>query len=306
MKSIAILIDYFGSWPQWLPVFLASCKANDTIDWIIRTDCPVPEGVWPNVRFVKMKYADYIRNVSDRLKINFNPASNYKICDIKPMYADMYYEDIKDYDFFGFGDLDVIYGNIRKFYTDEILSYDVISTHSNMLSGHFALFRNVERLRKAYTKIPRWKHYIENPDSTRFDEDIYSCLFINRENVSSDEFPTNLLLGLAECHKLPGFKTYFKEQYTTVFHPMCWHDGIAEHPEVWFWKDGVLTNDRNVGHEYLYLHLMNFQSMRWASLTCRERHIPWKYNTEVQFDLPEEELTGVKIGWSGIHALGCN
>lgn len=303
MKSIAILIDYFGSWPQWFPVFLSSCKFNSTVNWIIRTDCDIPEDAPPNVRLIRMEYGDYIRNVSRALGINFNPSSNYKICDIKPMYADMYSDDIKDFDYFGFGDLDVIYGDIRKFYTEDILSHDVISTHATMLSGHLALFRNTEALRKAYTNIPRWKEYMENPECTRFDEDIFSCLFVPRDNTTAGDFPTNLLPGLRECDRLPGLKVYFKEQYTTVFHPMHWHDGVAEHPDVWFWKDGIVTNDRNAGHHYLYLHLMNFQSMRWASSACNERRTPWKNNPDVRFTLAGEETDGVRIDWTGIQAL---
>jgi hypothetical protein len=303
MKSIAILIDYFGAWPKWFPVFLSSCKFNSTVNWIIRTDCDIPADAPPNVKFIRMDYKDYIGNVSRSLGINFSPSGNYKICDIKPMYADMYCDDIKDFDYFGFGDLDVIYGDIRKFYTEDVLSHDVISTHADMLSGHLALFRNTESLRKAYLRIPRWKEYIENPESTRFDEDIFSCLFLPRDNFAAVGFRSNLLQGLRECDELPGLKVYFKEQYTTVFIPMDWHDGIAEHPDVWFWKNGIVTNNRNAGHDYLYLHMMNFQSMRWASSPCREQRTPWKNNPDVRFTLTGEETDGVRIDWTGIQAL---
>lgn len=303
MKSIVILIDYFGSWPGWFPIFLASCQSNETIDWIIRTDCGTPDHVPTNVKIIRMTYRNYVADVSRNLGINFQPSGNYKICDIKPMYADMYCDDIKNYDYFGFGDLDVIYGDIRKFYNEDVLSHDVISTHADMVSGHLALFRNTETLRKAYTKIPRWRYYAENSEPTRFDEDIYSCLFIERENINADAIPGNLLLGLNECEQLAGIKSYFKEQYTTVFHPMHWHDGIAEHPEIWHWKDGIVTNDRNPDRDYLYLHLMNFQSMRWASSTCREQRTPWNANPNVRFTLAGEETGGVRISWDGIRGL---
>ena len=284
MKSIAILIDYFGVWPAWFPVFLASCGHNSTVNWIIRTDCKIPENVPVNVKFIRMDFQSYIENVSRKLQLDFRPSGSYKICDIKPMLGDMYFDDIKEYDYYGFGDLDVIYGNIRHVYNDEVLSFDVISTHFGMISGHLALFRNIESLRKAYTRIPHWKDYIENPESTRFDEDIYSRLFAQPDSS--------------------GYKVYFREQFTTVFHPIPWHDGTANHPEVWFWKDGAVTNDRNIEYEYLYLHLMNFQSMRWTNDECRRRHIPWKDNPDVRFVLDGEEINGVRIDWNGIHALG--
>jgi len=59
---------------------------------------------------------DYIANFSRVLGINVCLVSVYETCDIKPMYGDMYCGDIKGDDDYGFGDLDVIYGNIRKFY----------------------------------------------------------------------------------------------------------------------------------------------------------------------------------------------
>ena len=304
MKSIAILIDYFGAWPKWFPVFLASCGYNDTVNWIIRTDCDIPANTPPNVKFIRMSYQDYIKNVSEKLNINFNPISKYKICDLKPVYGDLYQDDIAGYDYYGFGDLDIIFGDIRKFYTDEVLSFDVISTHEHILSGHFALFKNEERLRKAYTKIPRYAEYLENPYTTRFDEDVYSCLFVQPGHAESAGIAPNLAQDLQDVGPLPGLKVYFKEQYTTVFHPMAWHDGLEDHPEVWHWKDGMVTNERNIGRDYLYLHLMNFQSMRWTNSRCREINTAWKDNPDVRFTLPGEEAHGITIDWTGIQAVG--
>ncbi len=302
MKSIVILIDYFGKWPGWMPVFLASCKFNSSVDWVIHTDCPVPRDLPGNVKMISMRYDDYIGMVSARLGINFNPAHAYKICDLKPMYGDMYRSEIDGYDFYGFGDLDVIYGDIRQIYTDDILSFDVISTHKNMISGHLALFRNTELLRKAYASIRGWREFIEDPEITRFDEDVYSCLFVRRHHFSNEEVPDNLAQAWEECGKIEGVSTYFKEQYSTVFHPMSWHDGQQFHPDVWYWKNGAVTNDRNVDRQYLYLHLMNFQSMRWVRPEYRKRYLPWKENPAALFTANGNETDGVRIDWNGITA----
>ena len=315
MKTIVILIDYFGDWPGWFPTFLASCRCNCSVNWVIRTDCKIPNVVPSNVKFIHVEYVDYIRNVSERLGIEFNPSGAYKICDIRPAFGDLYYEDIAGFDFFGFGDLDVIYGDIRKFYTDDVLAHDVISSHEGILSGHLVLFRNIESLRKAYLSIPGWKGYLEDPESTRFDEDVFSCLFVRRDNLKIDQikrrFPHDYSLDLLQMiFRSPfkgtsfiNFSGYFKEQYSTVFHPMPWHDGEPTHPDVWFWKDGHVTNDRNIGREYLYLHLMNFQSMRWADPDSVARRIPWKNNPASSFVQEGEEMDGVRIDWNGIHPL---
>lgn len=290
VKSIVILIDYFGRWPKWFPVFLASCAFNKTVNWIIRTDCEIPEDSPKNVTFISMSYDDYVAMVSQRLRINFKPVGSYKICDVRPMFGDMYQDDIADFDYYGFGDLDVIYGDIRRFYTDEVLSFDIISTHVGMISGHLVLFRNTETMRKAYSKILNWQEYAENPESTRFDEDVFSKLFFRQQHPN----------GIAPIY---CENVYCKEQYSTVFHPMPWHDGMPDHPNVWFWKNGVVTNNRNIGRQYLYLHLMNFQSMRWTNSACREHNVPWKDNPEMLHISAGEERDGVRIGWAGIQSL---
>lgn len=284
------MVDYFGAWPAWFPIFLESCKFNSTVNWIIRTDCEIPLDCPENVRFIPTRYIDYIENISNCLDIDFRPSSSYKICDVRPMLGDIYFKDIKDFDFYGFGDIDVIYGDIRKFYTDDVLTHDVISSHEGMLSGHFCLFRNTEATRTAYKKIPGWKAYLENPESTRFDEDIFSRIFFEQNDLSD---PSH-------------FRVRDIEQYSTVFHPREWHDGQSQHPDIWFWNNGLISNNRNIGRDYLYLHLMNFQSLRWATAECYKTCVAWKDNPHVQFSFTHEGMHGVQIDWTGIHSLTQN
>jgi hypothetical protein len=64
----------------------------------------------------------------------------YKICDYRPAFAYILPDYIKGYDFWGWGDLDVVYGDIRHFVTDEVLSrYKMFSGY-----GHFTLYKNDE------------------------------------------------------------------------------------------------------------------------------------------------------------------
>jgi len=82
------------------------------------------------------------------------------------------FEDwLKDYDFWGYGDLDLIYGNIRKFCNDQVLQeYDIISGRKKYLTGHFALYRNNETVNNLY-KNHRWhQHIFQHPAHKAFDE----------------------------------------------------------------------------------------------------------------------------------------
>ena len=79
MKSIIIIIDYFGgNWPEWFPLYLESCRHNPTITWLFNTDCPCDFEV-ENAVFKFITREDYIRQVSEKLGVNFAPDGNYKV-----------------------------------------------------------------------------------------------------------------------------------------------------------------------------------------------------------------------------------
>lgn len=54
--------------------------------------------------------------------------NSYKLCDFKPTYGLIFSEYIAKYDFWGMGDIDVIYGNIRDFITEDVLNNNDIIT----------------------------------------------------------------------------------------------------------------------------------------------------------------------------------
>ena len=161
MKTVAIMIDYFGKQPDWLPIFLLSCRHNPTIDWIIHSDCIAEDSVPANVKVVPTSFAAYKEKVSDALQIKFNPARPYNICNLKPLFPKIHYALGKSYDYVGWGDIDVIYGNIREFYTDSVLERNVISNQADFCSGHLTLIRNECWLRDAFELLTGWKDILE-------------------------------------------------------------------------------------------------------------------------------------------------
>ena len=139
-RSILILIPHFGPWPEWIDFFVESCRANRSIDWVLISDQPPPENKAGNVRCLRTSFDDYQALVGRRLGIAFDPSAPYKLCDIRPALGAIHPDLIAGYDFFGFGDLDLIYGDIRAFYDEETLElYDALSTHAERVSGHLFL-----------------------------------------------------------------------------------------------------------------------------------------------------------------------
>lgn len=114
-KSIITIIPYFGKWPEWINFFIESCKHNPGVDWLIVTDCGEPDNSAPNVHFRHMSFEDYKAEASRRLEVGFNPLDPYKLCDLKAAFGVVHEDDIRDYDYYAHSDIDLIYGDIRRF-----------------------------------------------------------------------------------------------------------------------------------------------------------------------------------------------
>ena len=296
MKRIVILIPYFGRWPEWLPLYLESCRANPSIDWVFYSDCPAPVDSPPNVTFRSISFEDYCRQVSDKLGIDFSPTEAYKLCDIRPAIGDIHEDDIEGYDYFGYGDIDVIYGDIRAFYTEEVLRYTCISTHRNRLSGHFSLLKNTPLVRSAYRKMPQWRELMANKEYQRLDEAKFSKVFLRHK-----KHPQWLRRLYHLFDPLQG-DGYFKEQYSTILSPIPWLDGSMEHPQVWFWRNGKLTNDHDGERGFLYLHFMNWKSATWLK-KFRGEKAAWQ-DLRVLNHVPSgQERNGFRIDREGFHPL---
>lgn len=298
LSTIALIMPYFGKWPIWFDFFLESCRYNPTIDWIFYTDCGIPANAPDNTIFHEMSFDGYKFLLHQRLGINTEKMTPYKICDFRAAFGYIHQEELKNYDFFGYGDIDLIYGNIRNIITEKILKNNIISTHSDRLSGHFALIGNSEKYRTAFFKIPNWKRLFEADHHIGLDEGAFSRLFRRRKKASKLFFAAMKLLS--SYHR----NTYFKEQFTTILAPMQWIDGTMEHPKRWFWKNGKLTNEKDGEREFLYLHFMNWKSDQW--LSEENKPAKWSQIDCIVNDNFSSEWDGFVIDETGFHKLNGN
>jgi hypothetical protein len=299
MKSILIIIDYFGSWPEWFPLFLESCRTNPTIQWHIHTDCPIPADPPANVVFFPIQFDAYCAFVSKRLGISFHTALAYKICDLRTTFGVLYEDETQNFDYFGYTDLDLIYGDIRAFYTDEVLTHNLISTHRGIVSGHFTLFKNTKRMREAFRHIPTWKAVLENPHNVPWDQ----CL--DESKLARLCIAPRTLFGKNKKWRRAGYwkNNYFVEQYSTPFTPSPWIDGRDDHPDTWYWKDGRITNNRDGKREFMYLHFMNFRQARWINPMYKNASYWDSLPRLVNFDPKNIRGRTIRIGRDGFNLV---
>lgn len=182
MKRIAFVVPYFGKLPKGFQFWLHSCSMNPTIDWLFFTDDKT-EYLYPeNVKVTYCKFKD----IQDRVHALYGTDAvllrPYKLCDYKPAYGEIFSKELQGYDFWGHCDIDLAWGNIRKFMTDDLLNqYDKIGNQ-----GHCTLYRNTpevnSRVRACFEGLVSYKDAFYQDKGFAFDEppmeEIYKALNI--------------------------------------------------------------------------------------------------------------------------------
>ncbi|WP_132529813.1 DUF6625 family protein [Pedobacter psychrotolerans] len=169
--KIAIIICFFGDFPWYFPFFLHSCKFNPDIDFLIFTDNEYDFGSLPNLRAQKLSMNEIGDLASKKLGFKVNIDFPYKLCDFKPAYGFLFSDYIKGYDFWGQSDIDIIYGNIRGFITDELLGkFDFISVRHDYTTGCFAIYRNCYVMNSLFKKSADFIKVFSEPKHYCFDE----------------------------------------------------------------------------------------------------------------------------------------
>lgn len=188
MKKIVFICPYFGKLPNnQMDLWLQSCKNNPTIDWIIFTDDDKKLDYPPNVKVIHMEFEDLIDYIQKKFDFKIQLDYPYKLCDFKPVYGYIFDEYIKQYDFWGHCDIsDCIFGNIRKFISDEILE---LNEKIGFL-GHLTLYKNIKNVNERFMLKTKSKIELQEilgaKENKAFDElNIYSINTIYNEY----EFP---------------------------------------------------------------------------------------------------------------------
>lgn len=175
-KKVAIIIPYFGKFPNYFDFWLVSALKNSDFDFLIFTDNSNYKSI-NNVQFINMTFQKFRSLLQEKVEFKICLNEPYKICDYRPLFGSALKKYITDYDFWGFGDVDLIYGKLNRFITPEILNkYDKIYE-----LGHLTLLRNNVKCNNLW----KLKHHLKN--AYRYDEAFktpYSCHFDETDGLT--------------------------------------------------------------------------------------------------------------------------
>jgi hypothetical protein len=169
-NKICLLMPYFGNLPQFLGLYLHSLEKQKNLDLILFTDFKNNKKIPNNIKFISMNLEEFNKLASKKLNLEINIKYPYKICDIKPAYGVIFSEYIKDYDFWAFGDIDLIYGDIFKLLPKNWNTYDLLIFREEWVSGSFAILKNNDFMNNLFLKSKMYKEVFTSQKHFCFDE----------------------------------------------------------------------------------------------------------------------------------------
>lgn len=254
--KILLIIPYFGKLPSYTPAFFHSCKylKKGELDILFITDdikihsIIIPDNV--TVRITTF----YEMQVSVKKISNANLYSGYKLCDYKPLYGTIFNDDIKDYEYWGYCDIDVMLGDIpswlRKVHYKE---YERVGK-----DGHFTIYKNTERINSS------WNTHLDK------------CPYIYTFNfVKNTTYPCNFdEVGMNYRCKQLGIKFLEVNNVAAVspFKDLHFHTygnafSLNVHPQLFVWKKGrmflydKIDNENMQIEEFSYMHFERRKNM---------------------------------------------
>jgi hypothetical protein len=250
-KSISILVCYYGAFPWYFSYFLHSCKYNPDVTFYVITDNPISECRKPvNVVFIIKTLQEIKEIAQDKFGFEVTLESPYKLCDFKPAYGHLFSELIADCRFWGYSDIDVIFGNIRTFITDDILNkYELISVRHDFLTGYFQLFKNNKKMNTLFTNSKDYKKVFSSTKNYCFDETNYQFEAF-AEQTPFDQIKSEIESMMHVVRKMEEancLKAYFD------FHVIEGRPGKLK------WDNGVLTY-KNI-YEVILYHLIKLKAV---------------------------------------------
>ena len=146
MSKVCFIICWFGKLPSYTPVWLKSCSYNPEYDFLLITDSENNFEYPANVKRISFNKERFIARVKERLTDKPSLEAPYRLCDYRPMYGVIFKEELQDYDYWGYCDVDMVFGKITDFLPlEEIYLYEAVFN-----AGHFTVIKNVSKMNSLY------------------------------------------------------------------------------------------------------------------------------------------------------------
>ena len=122
-------------------------RLNQKIDFLIYTDQKVDQFEIlnaKNIEFVTLSFDDLREKIQSKFDFKISLKTPYKLCDYRVAYGLIFEEELKEYDYWGFCDTDVLLGDIYQFLEKHSFFENDYARYG--LFGHLQIFKNSQEV----------------------------------------------------------------------------------------------------------------------------------------------------------------
>lgn len=242
MNKILIIVPYYGNLPPYFSMWLKTCENNSRFNWLIVSDENnkyIEDELPSNVSFLNVSFVSLKDRIEHLLGFNFEHFTPYRLCDCRPLFGMLFESHIENYDFWGWCDMDLLFGDLSKYLVTERLNrHDKIYAN-----GHLSLVKNSELVSSITKKMisdERVINIFKSKYPEGFDERYFNTICNDNDLNVFDE---------KECIDISprfyGFRNINnKNKKVNVIY-----------------KDGLIFDDDNNEYPYVHFQKRSFKSV---------------------------------------------
>lgn len=267
MKKACFIVPFFGKFPNYFDLFLKSIEKNPEFDWLFFTD-DTDYSFPKNAKVYEMRFEGVKDLIQEKFDFRVSLDAPYKLCDYRCAFGYLFEEYISEYEFWGYCDVDLVFGRISDFIQDDDYErYDKIGH-----LGHFSLYKNAPEVNKVFMSDSSYKTVFTNSHNFIFDEwhenSINRILLKNNKRINylnswADVYPFSSYFNLVRLNLEKN--VYITENRIRLFK----------------WQNGYISSiHAGKSEEFMYVHFQK-RAMKYNGLI----------NTDAFYCVPDQFIS---------------
>jgi len=168
---ITFIIPFIGVWPHYIDLFLEGCRPIKNAQFFLCSEQPPENKLPPNVRHIPMSSKEILERLKTSTGLQISAIPGHKLCDFRPFYGIAFADLLGKCEFWGYCDIDMMFGNFDKIIDKTFLaSLDIFSAHTNQFVGHCTFLRNIKKINYLGFEIQDVKELLCNQETKAIDE----------------------------------------------------------------------------------------------------------------------------------------
>lgn len=213
----------------WVQKYIDNCNKQEGWNWLILSEFDLESR--GNVKVIRTSLKDFADRIFAKTGMIMSLEKVYKrpvaLCDFRPSLGLMFEDCLEGYDFWGFTDIDVVYGDLNSWLPDTFIKdLEIFTNDIGGIAGPFTLFKNNDKIKRLFLQHPNIRAIIERPDFYTFDEDGFSKMVVEMHSKGElivefrDWWDSNRMRKHGEVQRLwsKGLKLYNNDDEIMMYH----------------------------------------------------------------------------------------